>query len=246
MAETQAVLDAVAVPKGAAKEPQVHLVCNAHLDPVWLWNWPEGLGAALSTFRVAAEFCEENDTFIFTHNESILYQWVEEHDPALFRRIQALVKAGKWKIMGGWYLQSDCNMPAGESIVRQILVGYEYFKEKFGEKCQVAVSLDCFGHSKGLVQILQKAGYTGYVFMRPDPGTGLLDDLPQGFCWEGYAGSRIVGYRLNTPYNTLIGQAAPDIDAYIKNKFDGKHDLMRLWGIGRSRRRPLAPGFAGG
>lgn len=232
MAETQAVLDAVAVPKGAAKEPQVHLVCNAHLDPVWLWNWPEGLGAALSTFRVAAEFCEENDTFIFTHNESILYQWVEEHDPALFRRIQALVKAGKWKIMGGWYLQSDCNMPAGESIVRQILVGYEYFKEKFGEKCQVAVSLDCFGHSKGLVQILQKAGYTGYVFMRPDPGTGLLDDLPQGFCWEGYAGSRIVGYRLNTPYNTLIGQAAPDIDAYIKNKFDGKHDLMRLWGIG--------------
>lgn len=77
------------------------------------------------------------------------------------------MKAGKWKIMGGWYLQSDCNMPAGESIVRQILVGYEYFKEKFGEKCQVAVSLDCFGHSKGLVQILQKAGYTGYVFMRP-------------------------------------------------------------------------------
>lgn len=214
------------------KAHDVHLVCNAHIDPVWLWDWPEGVGAALSTFRVAAEFCEQNDTFIFAHNEAILYQWVEEHDPALFRRIQALVKAGKWRIMGGWYLQSDCNMPSGEAIVRQILTGRRYFQEKFGVTCRAAVNVDCFGHSKGLVQILEKAGYTGYVFMRPDVGTGLLDDLPQSFCWEGYAGSRIIGYRLNTGYNTLIGQAAPVIEDYIKEHFDGRRDIMRFWGIG--------------
>ena len=212
-------------------KPQVHLVCNAHLDPAWLWNWPEGLGAALSTFRVAVTFCEETENFVFAHNESLLYEWVEENEPELFERIRAQVKAGKWKIMGGWYLQSDCNMPNGESIVRQILTGNRYFKEKFGVECKAAVSMDCFGHSKGLVQILEKAGYTSYVFMRPEPNLGFLD-IPQRFCWEGYNGSRIKGYRLNTGYNTLKGQAADVVGKYIDEEYDGTREIMRMWGIG--------------
>lgn len=217
--------------KAETRKPTVHLVCNAHIDPVWLWNWPEGVGAALSTFRVAVRFCEETDNFVFAHNEALLYQWVEENDPALFERIRVQVKAGKWKIMGGWYLQPDCNMPAGESIVRQMLVGNRFFAEKFGVLCEVAVSMDCFGHSKGLVQILQQAGYTGYVYMRPDFATRLLD-IPQRICWEGYNSSRIKAYRLNTGYNTLKGQAADVIRNYIDETYDGTHDIMRMWGIG--------------
>ena len=217
--------------KNVGEKPLVHLVCNAHLDPIWLWNWPEGLGAAISTFRVAAQFCEETENFLFTHNEALLYEWVEENDPALFERIRKLVKAGKWKIMGGWYLQPDCNMPAGESIVRQILTGNRYFKEKFGESCEVAVSMDCFGHSKGLVQILEQAGYTGYLYMRPDYHLGLLD-IPQRVCWEGYNGSRVKAYRLNTGYNTLYGTAAGVIEGYVKETYDGTCDIMRAWGIG--------------
>ena len=109
----------------------IHLICNAHLDPVWLWQWEDGAAEAISTFRVAADFCEEFDGYIFNHNEAILYKWVEEYEPVLFKRIQRLVKEGKWHIMGGWYLQPDCNMPSGESLVRQILLGRNYFKEKF-------------------------------------------------------------------------------------------------------------------
>ena len=112
--------------------PRIHLVCNAHLDPVWLWEWEEGAAEAISTFRTAADLCEEFDGFVFNHNEVVLYQWVEEYEPALFARIQRLVREGKWHIMGGWYLQPDCNMPSGESFVRQILVGRHYFREKFG------------------------------------------------------------------------------------------------------------------
>ncbi len=210
---------------------KLHLVCNAHMDPVWQWRWQEGLGAALSTFRVAADFCEQFDHFVFCHNEALLYEWVEQHDPLLFDRIKALVAAGKWKIMGGWYLQPDCNMPAGESIVRQMQTGYEYFMEKFGVRVHTAVNLDSFGHSKGLVQILQKAGYEGYMMMRPDPGIGLLDDLPQRFCWKGYSGSKVKGYRLNTPYNTLYGTAARVVEDYIGQNGD-QEILMRCWGIG--------------
>ena len=99
----------------------IHLLCNAHIDPVWLWEWEEGAAAAISTFRTAADLCEEFDGFIFNHNEVTLYQWVEEYEPALFERIRRLVRQGRWHIMGGWYLQPDCNMPSGEAMVRQIL-----------------------------------------------------------------------------------------------------------------------------
>ena len=146
---------------------KIHLISNAHLDPVWLWRWDEGAAEAISTFRVAAEFCENYDGFVFNHNEAVLYQWVEEYEPSLFKRIQSLVKAGKWHIMGGWYLQPDCNMPSGEGIIRQIEQGRRYFKEKFDCLPTAAVNVDSFGHSRGLVQILKKTGYEGYLFCRP-------------------------------------------------------------------------------
>ena len=73
----------------------IHLICNAHLDPVWLWQREEGVAEALSTFETAARFCRETDGFVFNHNEAVLYQWVEQYDPPLFREIQRLVAAGK-------------------------------------------------------------------------------------------------------------------------------------------------------
>ena len=71
---------------------QVFMICNAHLDPVWQWEWEEGAAEAISTFRVAADFCEEYEGFIFNHNEALLYRWVEEYEPELFERIKVLVK----------------------------------------------------------------------------------------------------------------------------------------------------------
>ena len=106
-----------------AGKKRVHLICNAHLDPIWLWEWQEGAAEALSTFRTAADLCEEFDGFVFNHNEAVLYRWVAEYEPELFERIRRLVAAGKWHIMGGWYLQPDCNMPSGESFARQAIIG---------------------------------------------------------------------------------------------------------------------------
>jgi len=88
----------------------IHLISNAHLDPVWLWEWHEGAAEAISTFRTAAELCEKDERFVFNHNEVTLYKWVQEYEPCLFKRIQNLVKKGRWHIMGGWYLQPDCNI----------------------------------------------------------------------------------------------------------------------------------------
>jgi alpha-mannosidase len=205
----------------------VHLVCNAHLDPVWLWEWEEGAAAAVSTFRTAADLCEEFEGFVFCHNEVILYEWVEEYEPQLFARIQRLVAAGKWHVMGGWYLQPDCNMPSGEALVRQASVGRRYFSEKLGAYPTVAINLDPFGHSQGLVQIMARCGYTGYLFCRPGGG-----DLPlpsELFTWVGYDGSTVAARRVPS-YNSPLGHAREKVEGWVDACSEPV--TVVLWGVG--------------
>lgn len=212
----------------AVKKRNIHLICNAHLDPVWLWQWEEGAAEAMSTFRVAAELCEKNDMFIFNHNEVILYQWIQEYEPALFERIRTLVKAGRWHIMGGWYLQPDCNMPSGESFVRQIVQGKSYFKEHFGVEPTTAINFDPFGHTRGLVQIMAKSGYDSYLFGRPKDELKLPAD---DFVWVGYDCSQVMARRFAGWYNSPLGKAAETIEKRIDENSDNKV-LAILWGVG--------------
>ena len=208
---------------------QIHLVCNAHLDPVWQWKWPAGLAEALSTFRIAADFCENDGDFVFNHNEALLYRWVEEYDPALFARIQRLVAAGKWHIMGGWFLQPDCLMSSGESLQRQIRFGREYFQEKFGVTPTVAVNVDPFGHDQGLVQLMAKNGYTGYIITRP--GVRPERQLPNEFMWEGYNGYALPVHRTSMGYSSLMGKSVEKIE-WILNNEPQKERMLIFWGIG--------------
>lgn len=204
-----------------------HLLCNAHLDPVWQWRWEEGAGACLSTFRAAAQFCEESDTLIFNHNEAILYEWTEKYDPALFRRISRLIKEGKWRVMGGWYLQPDCNMPSGESMVRQIQTGLRYFEENFGVCPTVAVNVDSFGHSRGLVQILCNAGFTGYLCMRPEG-----EVFPRDLVWEGFAGQEILVNRCIDAYNSPLYGAREKVERILSALPPEREVSLILWGVG--------------
>ncbi|MBE6758447.1 MAG: alpha-mannosidase, partial [Ruminococcaceae bacterium] len=208
---------------------RIFLLCNAHLDPVWQWEWEEGAAEALSTFRIAADFCEEYEDFIFCHNEALLYRWIEEYDTALFRRIQDLVARGKWHVMGGWHLQPDCNMPSGEFFVRQILAGRQYFAAAFGKAPTVAVNVDPFGHTRGLVQIMAKSGYTGYLFMRPNANDLTLP--AERFCWQGYDGSSVAAVRMKGGYSSPKGQAAEKARNYY-DECPNNEDELCLWGIG--------------
>ena len=110
----------------------VHLIGNAHLDPVWLWPAAEGFAESRATFSSALERMEETPGFLFTASAAVLYQWIASTDPGLLERIRAAVKAGRWHIPGGWHTQSDCNLPAGESFARNALYSQRYFRETFG------------------------------------------------------------------------------------------------------------------
>jgi len=214
---------------------KLQLVCNAHIDPVWHWHFNEGIGCAISTFRAAAEIAEDdkNNAFVFNHNEAILYRYIEKLDPSLFARIKKLVAAGKWHIMGGWYLQPDCNKLAGESFVRQITRGQKFFKEKFGVCPTTAANFDSFGHTRGLVQILDKCGYDSYVFCRPNVFAGGTDIPAHTFKWKGFADTEVTGAN-QYPYNSPLGLAECVVRNYINAHQDDTlvDNHFLLWGVG--------------
>ncbi len=213
------------------RKPAVHLICNAHLDPVWQWRWEEGASEAVATFRVAAALLAEHPSLIFCHNEAVLYRWVERLDPALFRRIAGLVKAGRWVVAGGWHLQPDMNLPGVESIIRQIAEGRRYFRDRFGAAPKVAWSFDAFGHGAGLPQVLKQAGYRMYIHMRPQAA---VLDLPSDlYRWRGADGSEILACRIAVGlYHTEVDNIEERLRAGVELALEKGRDVPVFWGIG--------------
>lgn len=211
--------------------PRIHLICNAHLDPVWQWRWEEGCAETLSTFRTAVQLLHEYPDFIFNHNEAILYQWVLKYDPDLFAEIQKLVKAGRWCISGGWYLQPDVNLPGAESIIRHIAEGRRFFKTHFGVQPTVAYNFDSFGHSGGLPQILKQAGYKMYIHLRPQSSElELPSDL---YRWRGVDGSEIIGYRIAVGlYHTEADNIEQRLNEGVELALKLNRDVPVFWGLG--------------
>lgn len=216
-------------PKG---KPGIHMIGNAHLDPVWLWQWPEGLGAMRATFRSALDRMKETEGFVFTSSQAAMYEYVEKCDPQLFAEIKERVAEGRWVIVGGWWVQADCNIPGNEGFVRQALYGVRYFKEKFGIDIRVGYNVDSFGHSGMLPQILKKSGMDYYVFMRPGPHE--KPELPgRIFHWESPDGSRVLAYQIPISYNSDWSDGLLEKLDKTKNELSREQPLlMCFYGVG--------------
>ncbi len=180
---------------------KVHLVGNAHLDPVWLWRWQEGYSEVLATFRSALDRMNEFEDYIFTCAGAAYYHWVEETDPEMFKEIQKRVQEGRWVIVGGWWIQPDCNAPSSESFARHALYSQRYYLEKFGKKAEIGYNVDSFGHSAMLPQMIKESGMRGYVFMRPNPAEEKTYPFENtSFVWEGLDGTQIPTFRITHAY----------------------------------------------
>jgi len=216
----------------------LHMIGNAHIDPVWLWPWQEGFHEILASFRSALDRMKEYPAFTFTASSASFFEWVEHHDPTLFAEIQQSVAEGRWGLVGGWWIEPDCNLPCGESFVRQALYGQGYFKEKFGKITRTGYNVDSFGHNGSLPQILKKCGIENYVFMRPGPHE---KDLPGHlFWWESPDGSRVLSFRVIDTYATwedmleeLIKNEATDLSEIYP-------ELMCFYGVGDHGGGPTA------
>ncbi|MGW5365870.1 alpha-mannosidase [Actinopolymorpha pittospori] len=208
----------------------LHMVGNAHIDPVWLWQWPEGFQEARATFRSAIQRMEEYPGFVFTCDQVALLAWVEESDPALFEQIRKRVADGRWVNVGGWWVEPDCNLPTGESFVRQGLYGQRYLREKFGQAATVGLNADPFGHHANLPQILRKQGLSAYCFLRPGAQEAELPGNP--FWWESADGSRVLAYRIPHEYCSPGADIAHHIDKAVAQLPPGLSCAMVFYGVG--------------
>jgi len=208
---------------------KIYLIGNAHLDPVWLWRWQEGFSEVLATFRSALDRMKDFDDFKFTSACAVYYEWVEKIDPEMFEEIRQRVKEGRWNIVGGWYLQPDCNMPDGESFARHGLISQRYFKEKFGITAKTGYNVDSFGHSQALPKILKASGMDNYIFMRPSyEEQGRSESL---FMWESDDGTKVCTYRIPWFYNFDLSRT--ERFKTLKEKADAENvDLMAFYGVG--------------
>ncbi|MDF2630886.1 MAG: alpha-mannosidase, partial [Symbiobacteriaceae bacterium] len=212
------------------KQKKLYMIGNAHIDPVWMWQWQEGFQEVKATFRSALDRMKEFPDFIFTASSAAQYEWVELNDPAMFEEIRQRVAEGRWEVVGGWWVEPDCNHPSGESFVRQGLYGQRYFKEKLGVTARVGYCPDSFGHTGMLPQILKKSGMDFYIFMRPLPH---MKGLPARlFHWESDDGSRVLAYRI--PFEYLTGPG--EIDSHVRRvagEIRAPHTaLMCFYGVG--------------
>lgn len=208
---------------------KLYLIGNAHLDPVWLWRWKEGFAEILATYRSALERMKDFDDFKFTSACAGYYEWVEKVDPDMFEEIRQRVAEGRWSIVGGWYIQPDCNIPAGESFARHALISQRYFKEKFGVTAKTGYNVDSFGHNASMPKILKNSGMDNYVFMRPMPHE---KDIKESFFkWESDDGSQVNVFRI--PHTYCINKEQLPLIEEIQQRADAENqDYMAFYGVG--------------
>ncbi len=185
-------------PADAAKH-RFHMIGQAHIDPVWLWPWTEGLSEVHSTFRSALDRMNETPKFCFTASSAQFYQWVAENDPAMLAEIKKRVAEGRWDVPGGWWVEPDVNIPSGEALMRQGLYGQLTLRHLLGKTSTVGYNPDTFGHPGTLPQIYKLQGISNYVFMRPEPREKTLPG--NLFWWQSPDGTRVLTYRIPFSYN---------------------------------------------
>lgn len=209
----------------------VHIIFNAHLDPVWLWPWTAGVDEALNTCFTMCNTLDRHPDIVFTRGEAWVYEQVRRHDPALFRRIVKHIRAGRWSVVGGWWIQPDCNLPGAENMRRQIALGRAWFEKHLGLFPRIGYNVDSFGHSAALPDIMAAHGQKNYVFMRP---MAHETKLPANiFRWRGRPGGKAVNaFRISHGYATIFPPNLEWVEAALAPLPNGVTHTMCFLGVG--------------
>lgn len=212
------------------KQFTVRLVGNSHIDMAWLWPRSETIAVVRHTFGTALQLMDEYPNFIYSQSSVQDYQWLQDKYPAEFKEIQKRVKEGRWELVGGMWVEPDLNMPDGESLVRQILVGKRYFEKEFGVNVHIGWNPDSFGYSWQLPQIYKKSGFDSFVTQKMSWNDTTVFPYKL-FWWESPDGSKLLTYFPHT-YNGTTNPVglANDIATYVPSTHFP--EIMQLYGVG--------------
>jgi alpha-mannosidase len=209
----------------------VRLTGNAHIDAAWLWPWTETVDVARRTFSTALQLMNEYPQYTYTQSAAAYSEWIAQKYPSMFQEIQDRVKEGRWEMVGGMWVEPDLNMPDGESLVRQLLVGKRYFKDKFGVDVRIGWNPDSFGYNWQLPQIYKKSGVDYFVTQKM--AWNDMNQLPfKLFWWQSPDGSRVLTYFPHDYVNEIEPvRIAKDI-TLARQHNPGLPEMMHLYGIG--------------
>lgn len=210
------------------KKKKIYMIGNSHIDPVWFWNWDEGMQEAKATFSSALNRLNEYPDVYYTATSTVFLEWVEKIRPDLFEEIRQRVQEGRFELTGGWLVEPDCILPCGEAFVRQGLYGQRYLKERFGKTAHVASNVDSFGHCDTLPKILKQSGFSEYVFMRPRLDTPV-------FQWKSKDGSEILCISLPSEYTTWFYEStreALDLSIRSMEEHTDLSEMACCYGVG--------------
>ncbi len=175
-----------------------HCVGHTHIDVAWLWRLKHTREKAARSFSTVLRLMELFPEYIFLQTQPQLYDYVKQDYPEIYEGIRKRVAERRWEAGGAMWLEADCNLTSGESLVRQILFGTRFFQREFGQKCTYLWLPDVFGYSWALPQILKKSGIRS--FMTTKISWNQYNRMPHDtFIWRGMDGSEILAHFVTTP-----------------------------------------------
>jgi alpha-mannosidase len=215
----------------------IRIVGNSHIDMAWLWPWTETVEVVRNTFQSVLDLMREYPDFKFTMSSARTYEWMQEKYPDLFQQIEKRVKEGRWEIIGGMWVEPDLNMPDGESLVRQILVGKRYFAKNFGVDVKIGWNPDSFGYNYQLPQIYKKSGMDYFVTQKLLWAHEFTTFPYKLFWWQAPDGSKLLTY---FPHDYAGGidaePLATDLSIWMPSIYGktipAKPEMMHLYGVG--------------
>jgi alpha-mannosidase len=209
-----------------------HLTGNSHIDAAWLWPWTESVDVVKRTFGTALQLMYEYPDYTYTQSAAAYNEWLADKYPSMNAEIARRIKEGRWEIVGGMWVEPDLNMPDGESLVRQLLVGKRWYKQAYGVDVRIGWNPDSFGYTWQLPQIYKKSGIDYFVTQKM--AWCDTNQLPfKFFWWQSPDGSKVLTYFPHDYGNQDLNPVRLARDFTIAQKqATGLPGIMDLYGIG--------------
>ncbi|KAI9027605.1 glycosyl hydrolases family 38 N-terminal domain-containing protein [Phycomyces nitens] len=199
-------------------QPIVTALGNCHIDTAWLWPYDETKRKVARSWSTQLELMNQYPDYIFTASQAQQYEWLKDLYPPLFKKIQKKEKDGQWEIIGGSWVEHDTNMPSGESLCRQMLLGQRFFEKNFGKRTKIFWLPDSFGYSGQLPQVLRQSG-CDYFFTQKLSWNNINTFPLTTFWWTGIDNTRILAHL--TPAETYTASVTPsELHKCTKNNHD--------------------------
>ena len=231
--------------KDLANHDEVIASCvgHTHIDIAWWWTVEQTREKVCRSFATVLKLMDEYPSYTFMSSQPLLYSFVKERYPSLYAQIKERVKQGRWEVEGGMWVEADCNIPSGESFVRQFMYGMDFFEEEFHKENKILWLPDVFGYSAALPQIMKKVGVD--YFMTTKLNWNQYNKFPHDtFNWSGIDGSKVLTHLITTQeenqdpksfFTTYNGKIESDILIGSWDRYQDKdinNDILISFGYG--------------